>query len=184
DKGLRNELEGAAAESKQLAARLEEKQRAHAEALERMEVTMAEAREASEETVRGLTTDLNHLKAQCEDMEARLMEKEEEHERSVADLQRLLRESEARLEEARVSLARAEGKAAEALAEKESAMLLEVEAVKAALLKKTACLERSEADVAALQAQLEAVKEDGEMKEEGRKRRRTDTGPVDCSAES
>ncbi|KAF4698722.1 hypothetical protein FOZ62_013264, partial [Perkinsus olseni] len=77
DKGLRNELEGAVAESKQLAARLEEEQRAHAEELERMEARMAKAREASEETVGGLTVDLNHLKAQCEDMETRLMEKEE-----------------------------------------------------------------------------------------------------------
>ncbi|KAF4674883.1 hypothetical protein FOL46_003624 [Perkinsus olseni] len=159
DKGLRNEFEGAAAESKQLAARLEKEQRAHVEELERMEATMAEAREASEETVRGLTTDLNHLKAQCEDMDARLMEKEEEHKRSVADLQRLLRESEARFEEARVSLARAE-----ALAEKESGMLLEMEAMKAALLEKTARLRRSEADVTALRAQLEA-------------------GPVDSAAE-
>ncbi|KAF4759160.1 hypothetical protein FOZ63_020674, partial [Perkinsus olseni] len=169
DKGLRNELEGAAAESKQLAARLEEERRAHAEELERMEARMAKAREGSEETVRGLTVDLNHLQAQCEDMEARLMEKEEA----------LLR----------VSLTRAEGKAAEALAEKESAMLLEVEAVKAILMEKAACLERSEADFAAIRAQLEAIKEDGETKEEGRKRRRTDTvggraGPVDCSAES
>ncbi|KAF4718623.1 hypothetical protein FOZ62_016473, partial [Perkinsus olseni] len=165
DKGLRNELEGAVAESKRLAARLEDEQRAHVEELERMEARMAAAREASEETVRGLTSDLNHLKAQCEDMEARLMEKEEEHKRSVADLQRLLREAEARSEEASVSLARAEGKAAEALAEKESGMLLEMEAMKAALLEKTACLGRSEADVAALQARLEG-------------------GPVDCSAES
>ncbi|KAF4747260.1 hypothetical protein FOZ63_031919, partial [Perkinsus olseni] len=184
DKGLRNELEGAVAESKQLAARLEEEQRAHAEELERMEARMAKAREASEETVGGLTVDLNHLKAQCEDMETRLMEKEEEHERSVADLQGSVRDAEARLEEARVSLATAEGRAAKAIAEKESAMLLEMEAMKAALLEKTACLGRSEADVAAMRAQLEGVKEDGEMKEEGRKRRRTDTGPVDCSAES